>query len=847
MEQRQQRIRIETKKIFIAMKKVCKWTLILAALFSLSMSIISCQDDSGTDGKEGEKLAKEENAKEKFWGVVSPLTGLYDHSAPYEDLTFEPTIGSPDESDPQTRIVATNSPALAAQRFAEIIGADTGIDENTQSYTYDDPDVGTLTYNRVSDGTAWATVDVSIKQLPHLTKIIYRSASQGNTNASFSGSAYYRFGDVIKRQVQRNARTSDGTATAEQPYTEYWICVRPSFSQEGKGDSHWISVSPPTDDHIFAYTSKTTNKSYYLPDNLGSNKEHAQNFAELLYAISYPEQWWYNINENSGVSIFGNPTGLPIFHDFSKSNLKYHNQHFWQKVKNAWFARNIIGNIFFLSKDDYPENFVTKGIHLLYDKCSWNTTWSNGPTLYEAYYTNGEGVKSNMHNAKYYTVKTNLINKSDPTQNLLFNTYEMSRSASIALNHPKFFGDNDDYYILRHATGEQLNGGSYDPKQPIRNGGFEDHYTYNQYYEILDLTQDPEVAIDPTIPIVNNDVTKQRITDFTGLSYYNFGDVYTDEEGSKWFCVYNSGTDYFDKSPYSYFVTFDNIRYDGDQRRASNLPARDVAIRCAYALASWNSQTNLSGTRWKMALDNIRKHTNADVDAMFHTTWNGEDVRGVITSACVAYNGTTPNEQDLLRFAFNETDDYSYGNITIDVWQHYPNEAISDRQPRTFSQRNILLVDIADQTLVNQHAEDRNVRRPLQYPKALKSTVARYPRTTADRRALDVTNYFYDPAKWNIANNWTTGEIPTSMWNEPILFFRATKVYDRGIAEHATISVDNVKLTEVEKVDWVGDEDNDYGMNLDSFLMAWGENWKSYVFETRRDGVPNWRTDTTIK
>ena len=84
----------------------------------------------------------------------------------YANATFEPTIGSEDPDNPQVRIVATNTADAAARRFGYLVGVD-GIDEQTQTYTWSDPDVGTLTYNKVTDGTAWATVDVSIPQVPH--------------------------------------------------------------------------------------------------------------------------------------------------------------------------------------------------------------------------------------------------------------------------------------------------------------------------------------------------------------------------------------------------------------------------------------------------------------------------------------------------------------------------------------------------------------------------------------------------------------------------------------------------------------------------------------------------------
>jgi hypothetical protein len=85
-----------------------------------------------------------------------------------------------------------------------------------------------MTYTRGGSANNWATVDVSIRQLPHLQRIIYREGGEG-TNASFPGKAYYRFGDVVSKAVGLDI--------------EYWICVRPAFGPEKKGDSHWVCLN----------------------------------------------------------------------------------------------------------------------------------------------------------------------------------------------------------------------------------------------------------------------------------------------------------------------------------------------------------------------------------------------------------------------------------------------------------------------------------------------------------------------------------------------------------------------------------------------------------------------------
>lgn len=73
----------------------------------------------------------------------------------------------------------------AAANFAAIVDAD--VKESTTTYTYQNDAVGTLVYTKTNDGTSLAKVDVSIKQIPHLQQIIYKTPEQVGTN----GTDYY--------------------------------------------------------------------------------------------------------------------------------------------------------------------------------------------------------------------------------------------------------------------------------------------------------------------------------------------------------------------------------------------------------------------------------------------------------------------------------------------------------------------------------------------------------------------------------------------------------------------------------------------------------------------------------
>ena len=144
------------------------WMLIVAIVLGFSLSVTSCTDDDNNKSEE-EKAQEQGEKTDKFWNVVGQLVSSGEYTADYKNKTFEPTYGIPETEGSLTRIVETNDMQTAAKRFGDLVDAD--INEDTPSYTYSDPDVGTLTYTRGGTAYEWATVDVQIKQIPNLRKI----------------------------------------------------------------------------------------------------------------------------------------------------------------------------------------------------------------------------------------------------------------------------------------------------------------------------------------------------------------------------------------------------------------------------------------------------------------------------------------------------------------------------------------------------------------------------------------------------------------------------------------------------------------------------------------------------
>ena len=459
------------------MRKHLNYWLFAALVCGMAMSVASCKDDDNAD--DNNNASPEEQVQDQtahYWDVVGQLVSMDNYTTDYASRTFEPVIGEPSAANPLTRVVQTNTLEAAVERYNDLTGS--AIDTLTSEHTWTDPAIGSMTYRRSTDGRAWATVDVDIRQVPQLRQIVYQSPEQAGTNAGNYATCYYRFGDIISQRVGN--------------ITEYWICVRPAFEPEGKKKSHWVCVSPvqslkgPEPNLVWYYQAKN-GTAYALPTGIGCNKEQNQNLAEMLYAICNPKSWADNIADNpSGFFT----SGVPMFHDFDKKKVAYHSQDFWQRVQKAWDDNNVWEKVFGITRDQMTKQLNHGGLHLLVKGFSWWTTTSNNMNLFQYTYTNGEGKKSNMHVETYSEPKKDVIKN-----NIKINVDEQYTQATPYLKNQDFFGDNDYHWIVRCKEGVELTavGHFYSPKTPI--SGMTQVYNYNDAYHI-DLDSKPETDTD---------------------------------------------------------------------------------------------------------------------------------------------------------------------------------------------------------------------------------------------------------------------------------------------------------------------------------------------------------------
>ena len=437
-----------------AFSKLTALLPIAALMGGLSLAAVSCSDDELSE-EEKQQQAEEQaeqglNDAAEFWNVVGQLTDDPMPDEGWQTATYAPSIGEPDGANTAVRIVATNDAETAAARFAMLTGAD--IDESTTDYTYQNEHVGTLRYHRTG-GQSLAVVDVDIKQMPGLSQIVYQ-APEGD-NGYFNGTAYYRFGDVVKKL------NSDGQY-------DYWICVRPAFGPAKKGDSHWISVSKIPSANTKQVT-KIINKekvTHSLPKSLTTNREHMQNLAEMLYAMTHAQQWASNLSTNNGYKT------LKYFRDFNYVQLfKYNDDQFFNDVADNWESRGLFKTVFGLNRNDLTSE-LNHGLNLVYS----SATMSGNKILLPVATYNGTNLK------------TETLAKTNSEWTTAFDIQTLMNPGYISYNDAT--GQKQKAWLVRYATGATLCKGSqeaasFDKYKRLTN--CEDVFVYNKDVDNLDM------------------------------------------------------------------------------------------------------------------------------------------------------------------------------------------------------------------------------------------------------------------------------------------------------------------------------------------------------------------------
>ncbi len=812
-----------------------KKNLFIVMLSAVVLVIGACQ--KGLTPEEQQAIQEQEKAEktEQFWDVVGQLVAASDVTEDYKGKTFEPMIGIADASDSQARIVKSNSAAAAARSFADLVNVYT-ITEQTPTYIWSNPEVGTLTYTKTDGTSSWAEVKVEIPSIPHLSKIIYRSVEQSGNNGSFSYAAYYRFGDVVKRN------NADGKE-------EYWVCVRPAFGPEGKEDSHWMCVGSLPSQNLWSYPA-SNGVTYVLPTKLDVSKEHMQNFAEMLFAMCYPEEWQANVFNHSKVGWTG-PYGLPIFHDFSRNNAGLHNDVFWSNVAQMWKDKGLDNAVLGTSLERVAQELKVSGIHFLYKGYSWWTGTSNFATLYQAKYVNTpDGEHANMQTASpFLDIKRQMVKNKNEQDNIKEFTVK-DRKYVINL---QFFGDESPRYIVRYAKGSDLASNGKMPAVDQAIPGVEDVYRY--YKDVLPVKDLKAHAPETTKAAIVNDTQKQNFReDYRGVGHYSVGSVLKDEQGHHWIVMNMAGQgevlgDKFkaEAAPLAELVSFEGLSVSANGKVVVGLPTFEQAVRVATYIRNYygnggNAFLNVPEGEMttamkaaKLVYDNTPSNWN--FGDMVQATIVAGNTRDLVQVFSVAYAdnalSSTTESQPLFRFLY-------LSNMNSDrppyvFWQHYPlSPNKTTREYSDFTDIPILLQDIASEQKVYNHASDFYACLPL----ASKPDEQRDIRALVDLSVDYPKTYFYHSVQWNTQGGcW-------DMWNAPVLMFRADAVYDRG-EEYSTITLGGHRLTPVAELEEFYSPLSDLVTLKDvyTYKNANNEEWNrnSMTLDGLNYGMPTWR------
>ena len=740
------------------MKKTTNWMLTALLAMGLSMGFIACSDDDD-DNSNGGVPTNEAEYKEAGlgWDIITQLTAERTAPEGWESMTFEPTIGKASEADPYTRVVATNDVAAAAERFSGLVGLPDLISETTTSFTYNQEGMGKLTYQMGSVGGQYlAQVDVDLKQVPHLKKILYQTPEQMGNNSYFDGTAYYRFGDVVMDK--------DGY---------YWICVRPAFGPEGKEDSHWMCLSHNLPDGNIKEYKTSTGIQDYIPTGLGKSTEHMQNTAEMFYAMLHPSDW---------VNALSLSTKPKMFNDFSYSNIRFHNMYFWKLVCKAWENENLFNLVLGVDKETLDKD---KEWHMLYSGYSWWFTTSWNCSLYEVTFKNGKGKKSNMHEATY----------TSPTKDMHDITLDAKSGSKVGtVSGPFFDNDNKLRWYARYKKGSELGGGAYNVKTQIN--GCTDVYVYNRHYYQNTQNNFYNMNLDPEITKEDDDIVKE---DELMYGYILPGTILCDEEGSNWLCYYawsNLEDGGSDVKKMSKFISFDNIQTATetiDGTYVSNpegifainsdlIPEREVPLMAFFFYSLTLSNKGEYYDEFRKDIKNIMGINYEDLYAVRDTThmytWGPSKGKNYATNyAYIPEHGRQQGTQPYMRYI---NDGSHVGNNRVGDPDNYWYSWLYKR----YHVREGQMLDLVDlfemyNFLTDAVMPDRwsnGVRNGTDYRDDAFLLSDRYEGT------FDVRKFFYDmkSSKWPSVihnNGYTRPEYVSAYW-EPVLFVRFREFKD---------------------------------------------------------------------
>ena len=428
------------------MKKSFRLFLAMLLVGGSALTFSSCKDNESVSDTPvtPEEIAqsKETEAAKSLLRVLSFTAGL--DSLPdnwyANNYTVEPLVGTVvDASTPFVRYIPVLDKAEAIAKYNSFSGKIISQDATSDSWNVEG--VGSMNFQAQNQSDVFATLDVNIKQQPHLTQIRFVPESAMGSNSSIKGKPYYSFGDIVY--------TEEGKKGGKRTY---WICVRPCSRRQGKGMSHWMSFqlndygSNKTDGVASGnvnFTNFTKNKvEYYLPTKLGNESgslEHLQNLFKLLCVLENPTNYNDEIFDNGIGGIDKDELSMPDVQqisDFWTAN------GYWDLVLPGEVKRNQLRSCFY---QDNNINVFYNGFH------------KGDPSVYWA----------QLSSADFSLTRQGEYSLKGISQNLDFRG--CCNNGFISLSTP-VKGFPQKGFIVRYKTGGQMKGdwtAFYDDEAPL--------------------------------------------------------------------------------------------------------------------------------------------------------------------------------------------------------------------------------------------------------------------------------------------------------------------------------------------------------------------------------------------
>lgn len=519
------------------MKKKINCLLALLLISGLALSFSSCSDKDVNDTEAVDpsdpygKHAEDAEALYNFLGAVGSLDSL-PNNWKEKNFTVEPCVGFVlDDSNPYVRTIASISPQEAIDMFNGFTGSQLSSDATSGSCNKEG--VGSFNLNVINKDGIYATMDINVPQMPHLTQFRFVDQSLMPENDK-DQTPYYHIGDVVR--------------VVEKGEASYWVCVRSCNKSPKKEYSYWVSFQLQENNYK-TYDATTSTASMIVPDKLGytgDTDRMLKHTVELFAALSDPSVYDTSNMFAKGLGDLGKIA-------YSQSMIKaMASQWRANNVYNKVFPTQVIKEDFFNYKKLSGEETGVKDSVFFYVKGHDRAKlFSNSMKLYgTAVYANNDNKIESKNFESKWTLDEKTFNIDTYVQSGL-----RKWSGVTASDNPTGRTKNRAL-VVRFKTGAQLCGKSgADPKN----------------YEPLPNNSSKGITI----------TDEFHYDDSKATDNFEIGDIVRDNDNTIWTCVFTpcaGNTNY-------YFVSTDGIKTDKDDKYATN--ADLATIDNIYHIYPW--------------------------------------------------------------------------------------------------------------------------------------------------------------------------------------------------------------------------------------------------------------------